>query len=167
MVVVGVDGSKQSLVALRWAADYTRATGATLRAVTAWHCPTTFGIAPDWTDMDFVAEAADQLKASLAQALGDSPGIAVETSVVEGQSAPVLLDAAKDADLLVVGSHGHGRFAGMLMGSVSTHCVEHSPCPVVVVRGNARGAANGDARPETGSRATSTEPAPKRQTTST
>jgi len=149
VVVVGVDGSDQSLVALRWAADYTRATGATLRAVTAWHCPTTYGIAPDWTDMDFVAEAADQLKASLAQALGDSPGIPLETSVVEGQSAPVLLDAAREADLLVVGSHGHGRFAGMLMGSVSTHCVEHAPCSVVVVRGNAKGAATGDSRPQT------------------
>ena len=57
---------------------------------------------------------------------------------------PVLLDAAIDADLLVVGSsHGHGRFSGMLMGSVSTHCVEHASCPVVVVRGEARVAAAG------------------------
>jgi len=138
VVVVGVDGSDQSLVALRWAADYARATGGTLRAVTAWHCPTTYGIAPDWTDMDFSAEAADQLRASLTQTLGDSPGVPLETSVVEGQSAPILLDAASHADLLVVGSHGHGRFAGMLMGSVSTHCAEHSPCPVVVVRGETR-----------------------------
>ena len=138
VVVVGVDGSDQSLVALRWAADYARATGGTLRAVTAWHCPTTYGIAPDWTDMDFAAEAADQLNASLKQTLGDAPTIPVETSVVEGQSAPVLLDAASHANLLVVGSHGHGRFAGMLMGSVSTHCAEHSPCPVVVVRGDPR-----------------------------
>ena len=61
-----------------------------------------------------------------------------------GQPAPVLLDAANDADLLVVGSHGHGRFSGMLKGSVSTHCVEHASCPVVVVRGEARVAAAGD-----------------------
>ena len=53
------------------------------------------------------------------------------------------IDAAHDADLLVVGSHGHGRFTGMLMGSVSTHCVEHAPCPVVVVRGKATAAATG------------------------
>jgi nucleotide-binding universal stress UspA family protein len=69
VVVVGVDGSDQSLVALRWAAEYARATSGTLRAVTAWHCPTTYGIAPDWTDMDFAAEAADQLSASLKQTL--------------------------------------------------------------------------------------------------
>jgi len=137
VVVVGVDASDQSLVALRWAAQYARATGAKLRAVSAWHCPTTYGIAPDWSDVDFVAEATKKLEDSVKATLGDSPGIPMETAVVEGQSAPVLLDAARDADLLVVGSHGHGRFAGMLMGSVSTHCVEHSSCPVVVVRGDA------------------------------
>src|SRR5664280_1402763 len=98
VVLVGVDASDQSLAALRWAAEYARATGARLRAVTAWQCPTTYGIAPDWTDMDFAAEAADQLRASLTQTLGDSPGVPLETSVVEGQSAPVLLDAARHAD---------------------------------------------------------------------
>jgi nucleotide-binding universal stress UspA family protein len=167
VVVVGVDGSDQSLVALRWAAEYTRLTSATLRAVTAWHCPTTYGIAPDWTDMDFVAEARDQLEASLTQALGDSPGIPLETSVVEGQSAPVLLEAARDADLLVVGSHGHGRFAGMLMGSVSTHCVEHASCPVVVVRGDARVTAAGGSHRQAEPRARSTEQAPTSATAST
>lgn len=159
VVVVGVDGSDQSLVALRWAAKYVSAIGGTLRAVTAWHCPTTYGIAPDWTDMDFVAEAQDQLKASLAQALGQSPGIPVETSVVEGQSAPVLLDAARDADLLVIGSHGHGRFAGMLMGSVTTHCAEHAPCSVVVVRN--------EASPRAGSRLAPNQQVKSKQTTST
>lgn len=157
VVVVGVDGSDQSLVALLWAAEYARATGGRLRAVTAWHCPTTYGIAPDWADVDFAAEAAEQLAASLAQALGDGPALLVESSVVEGQSAPVLLDAASDADLLVVGSHGHGRIAGMLMGSVSTHCVEHAPCPVVVVRGEASRAGVGEGRPHSESRAPSTE----------
>ena len=143
VVLVGVDASDQSLAALRWAAEYARATGARLRAVTAWQCPTTYGLAPDWTDMDFAADAAQQLETSVKATLGDAPDIPVETSVVEGQSAPVLIDAAHDADLLVVGSHGHGRFTGMLMGSVSTHCVQHAPCPVVVVRGKATAAATG------------------------
>ena len=57
---------------------------------------------------------------------------------------PVSHQLTIGADLLVVGSHGHGRFSGMLMGSVSTHCVEHASCPVVVVRGEARVAAAGD-----------------------
>jgi nucleotide-binding universal stress UspA family protein len=144
LVVVGVDASRQSLIALRWAAEYARATGARLRAVAAWRYPTTYGITPDWSKMDFEAWATQQLETSVAATLGDSPDIPVETSAVEGQPAPVLLEAASDADLLVVGSHGHGRFTGMLMGSVSTHCVEHANCPVVVVRGETRVAAAGD-----------------------
>ena len=70
--------------------------------------------------MDLEAWATQQLETSVSATLGDSPDRPVETLAVEGQPAPVLLDAASDADLLVVGSHGHGRFAGMLMGSVST-----------------------------------------------
>jgi nucleotide-binding universal stress UspA family protein len=54
--------------------------------------------------------------------------------VIEGPPARVLIDASQNADLLVVGSRGHGAFAGMLIGSVSQHCVHHASCPVVVVR---------------------------------
>jgi nucleotide-binding universal stress UspA family protein len=53
--------------------------------------------------------------------------------VIEGHPARVLLDTAKDAQMLVVGSRGHGTFAGIMLGSVSQHCVQHAPCPVVVV----------------------------------
>jgi nucleotide-binding universal stress UspA family protein len=144
LVVVGVDASHQSLIALRWAAEYVRATGARLRAVADWRYPRTYGIAPDWSKMDFEAWATQQLETSLSATLGDSPDRPVETLAVEGQPALVLLDAASYADLLVVGSHGHGPFAGMLMGSVSTHCMEHANCPVVVVRGEARFAAASD-----------------------
>src|SRR5665647_687580 len=85
LVVVGVDASRQSLIALRWAAEYARATGARLRAVAAWRYPTTYGIAPDWSKMDFEAWATQQLETSVAATLGDSPDIPVETSAVEGQ----------------------------------------------------------------------------------
>jgi nucleotide-binding universal stress UspA family protein len=54
--------------------------------------------------------------------------------VIEGSAVQVLLDAARDADLLVVGSRGHGGFAGLLLGSVSAQLVHHAPCPVLVVR---------------------------------
>ncbi|MEV0561406.1 universal stress protein [Dactylosporangium sp. NPDC049742] len=53
--------------------------------------------------------------------------------MVQGHPAKVLLDAANGAELLVVGSRGHGTFTGILLGSVSQHCVQHAPCPVVVV----------------------------------
>ena len=66
-------------------------------------------------------------------------GLAVERRIVAGTAAPVLLDQAKDADLLVVGSRGHGGFAGLLLGSVSQQCAHHSTCPVVVVPPRANG----------------------------
>ncbi len=62
-------------------------------------------------------------------------GIADSTlHVVEANPAAALIDMCRDAQLLVVGSRGHGAFAGMLLGSVSQHCVQHACCPVVVVR---------------------------------
>jgi nucleotide-binding universal stress UspA family protein len=64
------------------------------------------------------------------------PGVAIESRVTEGHPAAVLVDASRGADLVVVGSRGHGEFAGMLLGSVSEHCVSNAHCPVVVLRGN-------------------------------
>jgi nucleotide-binding universal stress UspA family protein len=59
----------------------------------------------------------------------------VRALIVEGNAAQVLLDASDGADLLVVGSRGHGGFTEALLGSVSQHCVHHAHCPVVVIRG--------------------------------
>jgi nucleotide-binding universal stress UspA family protein len=73
------------------------------------------------------------LARAIAQADEDGP-IAVEQVVDQGSPAAVLIDRSHDADLLVVGTRGHGGFAGMLLGSVSAHCVHHAHCPVVVVR---------------------------------
>lgn len=70
----------------------------------------------------------------VATLLAEHSRVEVQTQVIEGHAAPVLIAAARDAQLLVVGSRGHGAFAGMLLGSVSEHCTSHSPCPVVVVR---------------------------------
>jgi nucleotide-binding universal stress UspA family protein len=64
--------------------------------------------------------------------------IEVRRSVIEGHPAPVLEAFSKTADLLVIGSHGHGEFTGMLLGSVSEHCITHCHCPVVVTRGTRR-----------------------------
>ena len=66
--------------------------------------------------------------------LGDDPGIDIDLTVVEGRAAPMLLEAARGASLLVVGSRGHGELTGLLLGSVSEHCVGRAPCPVTVVR---------------------------------
>lgn len=133
-IVVGVDGSEPSLNALRWAAEQARMTGATLRVLTTWQVATGTGWVPTFpVDYDPQAVARQALDEAVTETLGADPDVAVERIVKEGHAAPVLLAAAKDADLLVVGSHGHGAFAGMLIGSVSEHLVRHAPCAIVVV----------------------------------
>jgi nucleotide-binding universal stress UspA family protein len=133
-IVVGVDGSEPSLNALRWAGEQARMTGATLRVLTTWEVATGTGWVPTFpVDYDPQAVARQALDEAVTETLGADPDVAVERIVKEGHAAPVLLAAAKDADLLVVGSHGHGAFAGMLIGSVSEHLVRHAPCAIVVV----------------------------------
>jgi|SRR5271165_239373 len=133
-IVVGVDGSEPSLAALKWAARQARLTGAELWAVTSWEISTTSGWAPTFpTDYDPQAIAKEVLDRAILDTLGPSPDIPLHRLVEEGHAAPVLLKTANGADLLVVGSHGHGAFAGMLLGSVSAHVAGHAPCAVVVV----------------------------------
>ena len=133
-IVVGVDGSDPSLKALRWAAQQARLTGATLRVLTTWEVATGTGWVPTFpVDYDPQAVARQALDEAVTETLGADPDVAVERIVKEGHAAPILLAAAKDADLLVVGSHGHGAFTGMLIGSVSEHLVRHAPCAIVVV----------------------------------
>ena len=85
-------------------------------------------------EFDPAGDARRLLETTVAETLGEDPGLEIELVVAEGHAAPVLVEAAKGADLLVVGSRGHGGFAGMLLGSVSEHCVHHASCPVIVVR---------------------------------
>lgn len=136
VVVVGVDGSEASKQALRWAVRYARMAGVSVRAVTAWHYPASFGWGPTPAipEMDLEGDARQALKATVEQVVGAGEPVTIQTQVVEGPPALMLLRAAESADLLVIGSRGHGAFAGMLLGSVSQHCVHHATCPVVVIR---------------------------------
>jgi nucleotide-binding universal stress UspA family protein len=135
VIVVGVDGSKPSLDALRWAANQARLTGATLEVTTTWEFPTSFGWAPAWPpDWDPSGDARKALAQVVDEVLGSDPGFEVRQVVLEGSPALSLIHAGEKADLLVVGSRGHGEFAGMWLGSVSEHCATHAPCPVVIVR---------------------------------
>ena len=130
-IVVGVDGSAASRDALRWAQWQAELTGAPLEVVTAWSYPTSYGF-PVIADVDWEQGARTVLDEAVDEALG--PQADVTRRVVEGHAARVLVEAADGADLLVVGSRGHGGFTGMLLGSVSEHVVTHASCPVVVVR---------------------------------
>jgi nucleotide-binding universal stress UspA family protein len=134
-VVVGVDGSPASIDALRWAADYARLAGAPLLAVSAWHWPVAMVVSvPVPEGFDPIAEGQKTLDAILADELGKDPGFPVTTQVTEGAAAQALIAASHGARLLVVGSRGHGGFAGLLLGSVSEQCTHYAACPVVVVR---------------------------------
>lgn len=138
-IVVGVDGSAPSKAALRWAIRQAELTGASVEAVTSWHYPVMagYGWAPvaGTTDNDFDSIASRLVSEAIAECADPGCTIKISATVREGNAAQVLLDAALGADLLVVGSRGHGGFAGALLGSVSQHCVHHATCPIVIVRG--------------------------------
>jgi nucleotide-binding universal stress UspA family protein len=141
LIVVGVDGSEGAQAALEWAAAEARLRGARLRAVHAWHLPAAAygsgGFVPPvgvtWED-DLEAAARTALDAMLDATSDQLAGIEVERHVGEGPAATVLIEAAGDADLLVVGSRGLGGFKELLLGSVGHQSAQHAPCPVVIVR---------------------------------
>jgi nucleotide-binding universal stress UspA family protein len=141
VVVVGVDGSAESVAALGWAAKYQAATGATVKAVLSWHFPSAvgpapIGVAPKPVSDEVKAHMHETLAKAIADVYGSPTPAGVEAKLDYGHPAQVLVDESRTADLLVVGHRGHGAFTGMLIGSVSIHCVTHANCPVVVVRGS-------------------------------
>ncbi|MEU5154727.1 universal stress protein [Glycomyces sp. NPDC021274] len=135
-IVVGVDGSGPSVRALEWAVRQARRTGAKVEAVQAWEVPTMYGsgmmVLPGGEEFD--KSARQSLEAAVNHALEGKTDVEVEHHTVGGHPAKTLIDMAEGADLLVVGSRGHGGFVGSLIGSVSHYCVNHAPCPVVVIR---------------------------------
>jgi nucleotide-binding universal stress UspA family protein len=137
-VVVGVDGSESSIRALQWAARQAHWMGAKLEVVTAWTFPE--GPAPleivahvPWPE-GLMAEARDKLDELIEEVLSDTSDERVHAQMIRGGAASVLINVARDADLLVVGSRSLGTFKELLLGSVSERCVRHASCPVAVVR---------------------------------
>lgn len=131
-VVVGIDGSSCSQAALRWAERYAQAFGAILVLVVAWHWPLSYGVPIAYDGFDPQGDAHKVVDAA-AQTLA-LPTEQIERSVAQGPAGNVLVDAARDAALLVVGTRGHGTIAGTLLGSTGNHCAHHASCPVVIVR---------------------------------
>lgn len=132
-IVVGVDGSEHSKLALRWAARVAAAEGARIDAVTAWHYPTYAGYAGVPEDYTPKEEFERMLADTVDDVFGTDRPADMRLLTVQGGAAAVLLDAGKDAVMLVVGSRGHGGFMGLLLGSVSSKVAEHATCPVLVV----------------------------------
>lgn len=137
-IVVGVDGSPGSVEALRWAAEEAQVRGTSVRAIYAWTYPLFLGapmetIGPLPERAEFLQEGERVLDDATREAFDGDPGVEVAREVVEAPPARALVKASHDADLLVVGSRGHGGFRELLLGSVSHQCVLHSSCPVVII----------------------------------
>lgn len=132
-IVVGVDGSEPSKEALRWAARLAPTLSATIRAVSVWEYPAGFG----WTSMpsgwNFQTDTEKVLHQAVDEVFGADRPRGLELVVEQGQAAAALLRHGVGAAMVIVGSRGHGGFAGLLLGSVSSSVAEHAPCPVLVV----------------------------------
>jgi nucleotide-binding universal stress UspA family protein len=140
-ILVGVDGSAGSRRALRWAIDEADLRGATVIALTVWR-----GIEANddmalelasfpsigRRDRAMAEMARERLEQAVSDTVGES-GVGIEPVVLEGDPAEALCRRSAEADLVVVGSRGHGTFTGLLLGSVSAKCAHHSPCPTVIV----------------------------------
>lgn len=133
MIVVGVDGSACSVEALRLAGRLAPALGAKIHAVTCWEYPVIYtGYTPLGLG-GYEQEAAQALSRSLESAFAGNVPAGLQKTVIEGSAAGVLVDASRNARMLVLGRRGHGGFRGLLLGSVSAACVTHAGCPVLVV----------------------------------
>ncbi|MBP1137347.1 nucleotide-binding universal stress UspA family protein [Arthrobacter sp. PvP023] len=140
LIVVGFDGSEYSQAALDWAMDEARQRNGHLRLVTAWHkppmawYPTVLETAAGEIAAEDSPEQVARTRQGEALKSAADGGVTAAGELVDTPSpASAILEAAKDADLIVVGSRGHGGFPGLHLGSVSTQVVTHAQCPVLVV----------------------------------
>lgn len=135
-IVVGVDGSPSSIAALRRAASIARALDRPLLPVITWLYPTGYagyGYVGDWSPE---ADAQEIMATALSTSFPDGAPPRTTPVVREGIAARVLIDASREAYMLVLGSRGHGGFVGLLLGSVSAACAEHATCPVLIMHGD-------------------------------
>jgi len=137
-VVVGVDGSPQSHKALTWAAVEASDHRADLVVVNVWEhtlSPPTGSVSVSERSVpDPGQRNADDLLREITDVLGENPPVLVQPVVKQGVAAKVLIEQSAEADLLVVGTRGHGGFRGLVLGSVSQHVAAYAHCPVTVVR---------------------------------
>jgi nucleotide-binding universal stress UspA family protein len=138
-IVVGVDGSAHALRALEWAMREAAIHHADLTVLTV-----NPAMASPWTGrrltMPGEAEAKEQSRQAVEQAIaraaaeiGDQQPVSVTVNVFSGFPARALIDASRDADLIVIGSRGAGGFESLLLGSISSQVTHHAECPVVIV----------------------------------
>ena len=134
-ILVGVDGSDNSVLALKWALREAKLRGDRVEVLHGWHFPYVAdptGLTP--YPIDTISESAEAvLHDVLAACASDAEGVEVTSRVVQTAGAEFLVTASADADLLVVGRRGHGGFLTLVMGSVAQQVAAHAHCPVVIV----------------------------------
>ena len=132
-IVVGVDGSPASHKALDWAANEAQLRGSTLEIDHVWNLPN-LGYGGFITQLDdFENDAKVLLEQISTRARQNYPDLVIETNLLQGPTAPALIERGQVADMLVVGSRGHGGFTGLMLGSVSQQLVHHAIFPIVVI----------------------------------
>ncbi len=135
-IVVGVDGSEGSRLALEWALDEARARNEPVKVILAWSYLDQPG--GDF-DPSFGEEDAHRvLDEMVDRVAGDNRDVEIERIAVCELPARALLEACDDAAMVVVGSRGLGGFKSLLLGSVSHQMAQHAPCPIVIVPGAER-----------------------------
>jgi nucleotide-binding universal stress UspA family protein len=132
-IVVGVDGSEASVEALRQAQRMAVPLGAKVQAVACWDYPQVYTGYVMMGVEGFEEGAKAVLDEAVTQAFGAETPSNVTSTVVRSHPREALIDASRDADMIVVGRRGHGGFGGLLLGSVSSAVVAHAHCPVMVV----------------------------------
>jgi nucleotide-binding universal stress UspA family protein len=137
-VLVGVDGSDSSHTALAWAAAEAADHGAELVVLNVWEhtlLPPAGSVSvSEHYVPDPSQRTAEDLRGEITQVLGGEPPVVVQPRLKQGNPAKVLIEESAGADLLVVGTRGHGGFRGLVLGSVSQHVAAYARCPVTVVR---------------------------------
>ncbi|PRY70164.1 nucleotide-binding universal stress UspA family protein [Glaciihabitans tibetensis] len=132
-IVVGVDGSDSSLEAMRHAQFIATHFTCSVEVIGAWQIASSvnpYVPSPQWSPE---SDARDVIAEAITQVFGAHLPMWLQWSVRQGPAARVLIDASKDADLLIVGSRGHGGVVGLLLGSVSASCAESAHCPVLIM----------------------------------
>jgi nucleotide-binding universal stress UspA family protein len=131
-VVVGVDGSPHSAAALRWAIGEAAEHHGEVLAVLAWQMP--FVSIPGAFGRDELEQSYKEYLVKTISEAAPSPPVPLTSVVAEGEPIESLIEAAKGAQLLVLGTKGQSRYAGLMLGSVSAACAANAPCPVVLIR---------------------------------
>ncbi|GAA4561597.1 universal stress protein [Micromonospora coerulea] len=133
-VVVGVDGSESALLALGFAIERARQRDVPLRVLRVWEPPGERWVPPGFDPEEATATERAAAEDELARWRESFPDVEIDLRVVPGNPAALLVEASREAQLVVVGSRGRGGLRGMLLGSVSQQLLHHARCPVAVVR---------------------------------